>query len=292
MSYPKAQKLNYSNFYESTITTSSVASGDTSFDVSAAPTSDGSSAIAAPFYLVIDPDTASKREVVEVTNVSSTTLTVVRDVEGRHGTDPTHSSGTVIRMAVVGQMFDDLEAYVDGQFDDASNIASGVVSTTEFEHLNGVTSAIQTQINGKLSLSGGTLSGAVNAGDQEVSAVVLKDYAETDVVVTSGTTLTIDLSAGNTGSVTLAHSVTDIDFTNVPTNGVSSFTLKVTQDGTGSRTMATNAVTVNTSAATVKTAGGAGLTLSTGANDIDLVTFLFFDADATNVLVNSLLDFS
>ena len=56
--------------------------------------------------------------------------------------------------------------------------------------------------------------------------------------------------------------------------------------------MATNAVTVNTSAATVKTPGAAGLTLSTGANDIDLVTFLFFDADASNVLVNSLLDFS
>ena len=137
-----------------------------------------------------------------------------------------------------------------------------------------------------------TLSGAVTGGDQEISAVTLKDYAETDVVVTSGTTLTIDLSAGNTGSVTLAHSVTDIDFTNVPTNGTSSFTLKVTQDGTGSRTMATNAVTVNTSAATVKTPGAAGLTLSTGANDIDLVTFLFFDADASNVLVNSLLDFS
>ena len=136
-----------------------------------------------------------------------------------------------------------------------------------------------------------TLSGAVTGGDQEISAVSLKDYAETDVVVTSGTTLAIDLSAGNTGSVTLAHSVTDIDFTNVPTNGTSSFTLKVTQDGTGSRTMAINAITVNGGGdVTGLTAGAAGLTLSTGANDVDLVTFLFFDAGTP--LINALLDFS
>ena len=120
---------------------------------------------------------------------------------------------------------------------------------------------------------------------------VLQDYAETDVAVTSGTTLAIDLANGNTGSVTLAHSVTDIDFTNVPTDGTSTFTLKVTQDGTGSRTMAINAITVNGGGdVTGLTAGAAGLTLSTGANDVDLVTFLFFDAGTP--LINALLDFS
>ena len=126
-----------------------------------------------------------------------------------------------------------------------------------------------------------TLSGAVTGGDQTISAAILKDYAETDVTVTSGTTLAIDLANGNVGSVTLAHSVTDVDFTNVPGAGLSTFTLIVTQDGTGSRTMATNAVTVNTSAATVKTAGGSGLTLSTAAAAIDIVTFMFLDAGTT-----------
>ena len=135
-----------------------------------------------------------------------------------------------------------------------------------------------------------TLSGAVTGADQEISAVSLKDYAETDVAVTSGTTLAIDLSAGNTGSVTLAHNVTDIDFTNVPANGTSSFTLKATQDGTGSRTLAIDKVTVNGgSEAVALTAGNAGLTLTTAANSVDLVTFLFFDAG--NPLVNALLDF-
>jgi hypothetical protein len=158
-----------------------------------------------------------------------------------------------------------------------------------------------TGVTAGTNLSGGGASGAVTLNlaidsavafaDQTASAIVLKDYAETDVAVTSATTLAIDLANGNTGTVTLGHSVTDIDFTNVPTNGISTFTLQVTQDGTGSRTMAINAVTVNGgSHATAKTPGGSGLTLSTAAAKIDLLTFLFVDAGTP--LLNSLLDFS
>lgn len=150
-------------------------------------------------------------------------------------------------------------------------------------------------------LSGGGTAGAVTLNlaidsavafaDQTASAIILKDYAETDVAVTSATTLAIDLANGNTGTVTLGHNVTDIDFTNVPSNGVASFTLKITQDGTGSRTMAINAVSVNGgSHVTAKTPGGAGLTLSTAASSIDLVTFIFYDAGTP--LLNSLLAFS
>tara|TARA_R100001126_G_scaffold97723_1_gene71280 strand:+ start:25 stop:723 length:699 start_codon:yes stop_codon:yes gene_type:complete len=158
-----------------------------------------------------------------------------------------------------------------------------------------------TAVTAGTNLSGGGASGAVTLNlaidsavafaDQTASAIILKDYAETDVAVTSATTLAIDLANGNTGTVTLGHNVTDIDFTNVPTNGISTFTLQVTQDGTGSRTMAINQVTVNGgSHATAKTPGGSGLTLSTAASSIDLLTFLFVDAGTP--LLNSLLDFS
>ena len=158
-----------------------------------------------------------------------------------------------------------------------------------------------TGVTAGTNLSGGGASGAVTLNlaidsavafaDQTASAIILKDYAETDVAVTSATTLAIDLANGNTGTVTLGHNVTDIDFTNVPTNGISTFTLQVTQDGTGSRTMAINQVTVNGgSHATAKTPGGSGLTLSTAASSIDLLTFLFVDAGTP--LLNSLLDFS
>ena len=108
-----AQEVKFSNFYESTLN-GILASGATAMTLTAAPTSDGTSAIAAPYYLVIDPDNASNREVVEVTGASGTTVSAMtRDVEGRHTTDPTHVDGTVVRMAVVKEMFEDLHDRVD-----------------------------------------------------------------------------------------------------------------------------------------------------------------------------------
>ena len=54
--------------------------------------------------------------------------------------------------------------------------------------------------------------------------------------------------------------------------------------------MAINQITVNGgSHATGLTAGNAGITLTTAANSVDLVTFLFFDAGTP--LINANLDF-
>ena len=133
---------------------------------------------------------------------------------------------------------------------------------------------------------------SVTLKDGAVVGAALTDYVETDVALTSSSgVIAVDLANGNTGSITVSENITDIDFTNVPTNGTSSFTMKVTQDGTGSRTMAINAITVNGGGnVTGLTPGAAGLTLSTGANDVDLVSFLFFDAGTP--LINSLLDLS
>ena len=108
-----AQETNLSNFFETTLN-GILASGATAMTLTAAPTSDGTSAIAAPYYLVIDPDNASNREVVEVTAASGTTVSAMtRDKEGRHTTDPTHVDGTTVRMAVVKEMFEDVHDRVD-----------------------------------------------------------------------------------------------------------------------------------------------------------------------------------
>ena len=141
-------------------------------------------------------------------------------------------------------------------------------------------------------LNGGGTSGTVTVNlDSTVTAISLQDYAEVDQAVTSSSgVLAIDLDSGNTGTITLTENITDIDFTNVPTNGVSTFTLQITQDSTD-RTVAINAVTVNGGGdVTAKTAGGAGFTMSTGSGAIDLVTFLFVDAGTP--LLNALQDFS
>jgi hypothetical protein len=141
-------------------------------------------------------------------------------------------------------------------------------------------------------LNGGGTSGTVTVNlDSTVTAISLQDYAEVDQAVTSSSgVVAIDLDSGNTGTITLTENITDIDFTNVPASGVSTFTLQITQDSTD-RTVAINAVTVNGGGdVTAKTAGGAGFTMSTGSGAIDLVTFLFVDAGTP--LLNALQNFS
>ena len=134
-----AQEVTFSNFYESTLG-AILASGSTSMTLSAAPTSNGTSNIAAPYYLVIDPDNATNREVVLVTAASGTNVTnMTRDVEGRHSSDPTHVSGTVVRMAVVKEMFEDVHDRIDSGFvlEDGDGTEVNISSGKEVKFVEG-----------------------------------------------------------------------------------------------------------------------------------------------------------
>ena len=210
---------NFSNFFETTLD-GAVGASDTQLDLSAAPTNDGSAATSAPFYLVINPDSTTKREVILVTASSGTNMqTVTRDVEGRHSPAPTHDDGDTVRMAVVAEMFEDLHDRINdvaltGDVTGTLTNATSAVATTigasavqvgnidflvDEDNMSSDSAvkvptqqSVKAYADTKLALSGGTLTGAVNAGDQEVSAVVLKDYAETDVDLTSAVDLAID----------------------------------------------------------------------------------------------------
>ncbi len=115
------RETNLSNFFETTLN-GILASGATNATLTAAPTSDGTSNIAAPYFLVLDPDSAANREVILVTASSGTTLSAItRDVEGRHTTDPTHVDGTTVRMSVIKEMFEDIHDRVDA--DETTNAA-------------------------------------------------------------------------------------------------------------------------------------------------------------------------
>ena len=115
------RETSLSNFFETTLN-GILASGATNATLTAAPTSDGTSNIAAPYFLVLDPDSAANREVILVTAASGTTLsTITRDVEGRHTTDPTHVDGTTVRMSVIKEMFEDIHDRVDA--DETTNAA-------------------------------------------------------------------------------------------------------------------------------------------------------------------------
>ena len=292
---------NFSNFFETTLD-GAVGASDTQLDLSAAPTHDGASSnITAPFYLVINPDSTTKREVILVTASSGTNMqTVTRDVETRHSPNPTHDDGATVRMAVVAEMFEDLHDRINdvaltgdvtGSLTNntsavATTISAGAVQVGNIDFLadeDDMSSNSAVKVSSQQSIKA-----YVDSGATTMSNKILKDYAETDQDVTFNAELSIDLANGNTGSVTLTNNVTDIDFTNVPAAGISTFTCIFTQDGSGSRTLATNAVTVNTASATVKTANAGGLTLSTAASAIDIVTFIFKDAGTTVFVIPQL----
>ena len=133
------QEVKFSNFYESTLANGSggLPTNVTVATLTAAPTTDGSTAIGANYYLVVDPDSASSREVIEVTAATGTSLTAItRDKEGRYGTPgdaataPNHAEGTVVRMAVIKEMFEDVHDRVDA--DETTNATHRSDGTKHF----------------------------------------------------------------------------------------------------------------------------------------------------------------
>ena len=78
------------------------------------------------------------------------------------------------------------------------NLLDNVVTNAEFSYLNGTTSAIQTQINSKASLTGATFSGAVsatnlsgtNTGDQDISGIATNTTAIATKLSTIGGAMT------------------------------------------------------------------------------------------------------
>ena len=136
-----ARETNLVNAFETTLA-AQLASGGTSINLSADPGVD------APVYLVIDPDNDRNREVVLWSSgTDHTNATVTRDIDSKHGTDPTHASGTKVRLAVVKQHFDEAHDAIQQGFvlEDGDGtevtinpaVASGVYTAREVKFVEG-----------------------------------------------------------------------------------------------------------------------------------------------------------
>ena len=118
-----AQESNLVNAFETTLA-AQLASGGTSMNLTADPGVDS------PAYFVIDPDNDSSREVVLwASGTDHSNATITRDIDSKHGTDPTHASGTTVRLAVVKQHFEDVHDRVDTIINSAGTAVntSGIV---------------------------------------------------------------------------------------------------------------------------------------------------------------------
>jgi hypothetical protein len=182
------------------------------------------------------------------------------------------------------------------------NYATGdVVSALQFNNVNIATVAIFSTTSQRDSLNSSPEDGQLcivtaddtiyqyrnsawvsitNINDQVLSKFNAKDYTETTATLTSSSgVVSVDLENGNVGTLTLTENVTDIDFTNVPTSGLTTYQMYITQDSSSSYTVAINAITVNGgSDVTAKTAKNGGFSMTATNSVTDIVSFAFIDA--------------
>ena len=127
-----AQESKLANAYESTIVSALTAdSSSVIISVDAAPTDSSNTAITGSvvMYLVLDPDSDSSREYVKVTNISGTTLTVVRNIDTGGGGLRTHAAGAKIRQVAQAQHFDDIHDRINKIINEGGTavVTTGVV---------------------------------------------------------------------------------------------------------------------------------------------------------------------
>ena len=177
-----AQETNLLNAFETTLT-GTIGASDLTFTVNSVQDS-ASVPLAAPCYLILNPDSATNREVVLVTSVNSGTKTLTLDnINKRYLTGSaatsglSHASGSVVRMSPVQQHIEDINDRVDTIINEAG-----------------------TAVNTSLFLDEDDMSS--NSSTKGVTQQSVKAYVDTqltaedlDISADSGSNIAIDLDS-------------------------------------------------------------------------------------------------
>lgn len=153
------------------------------------------------------------RYVVKCGGITLTEI-IVPSGEGTYGIDALIATGTVAPASgnflqlTGGTMTGDiimshLTAGRAAQIDSAGRIAASAVTDAELGHLSGVTSSVQTQIDGKLSLSGGTMTGALSLSGSPSASLhaASKGYVDS---VSQGVSPKEPVACASTANLTLS----------------------------------------------------------------------------------------
>ena len=146
------------------------------------------------------------------------------------------------------------------------------LSTTELNYVDGVTSAIQTQLNAK-GVGDVTLAGAQSfTGVKTFNAAAVGEIT----TLTDASTIATDMAVSNNFKVTLGGNRTLGQPTNQAVGQSGSYF--ITQDGTGSRTLAYHA--------DFKWVGGTAPTLSTAAASVDRIDYIVAAANKIHAVAS------
>ena len=263
-----AQETNLFNAFETTLT-ATMGSSDTTFSVNAV-TDSYPTTLSAPFYIVINPDSATNREVILVTAVDTGTKQLTTTVPNRYlqgsaaSSGLSHSSGQTVRMAPLQQHIEDINDRVDTIINEAGT----AVNTSLFLDEDDMVSDSATK----------------GVTQQSVKAYVDNNVTAQDLDITDGsTTSSVDLDSqtmtiqGTANEATV--SLTGQTFTvGLPT----SITVDVTGDLTGNVTgNVTGDLTGNVTATSVLADGVTATTQTTGDNSTKVATTAYVDANVT-----------
>ncbi len=254
----------YSSRSQQTTLSGALTSSGTSATVVSGTSLLGGATISAgqTFTVVIDPDTALE-EIVDVTAVSTNTLTITRGIDGSSGV--AHSAGAVVRHMAIGRDYREANTHVEAA-SGVHGLSGSVVGTTDTQTLTGKT--IDTASN--------TITGAVTlTGTQTLTNKTLTSPTITGTGAIAGTftgNLTGNVTGDASGSAGSAATLTtgrdfqltgDVEASAVSFNGSTSVNL-VTSIATGSIVNAD----VNASAAIAKSKLNLGGTI-TSADLVD-----------------------
>src|SRR5210317_173670 len=224
-----AQETNLFNAFETTLATT-MGSSDTTLTV-AAVTDSYPTTLSAPFYIVINPDSATNREVILVTAVDTGTKQLTTTVLNRYlpgsaaSSGLSHSSGQTVRMAPLQQHIEDLNDRVDTIINEAGTAVNTSLFLDEDDMVSdsatkGVTQQsvkayVDSQVTAQdLDLADG--DGNTGAVDLDSQSLTLQGTANESTVGLSGQTYTIGLPPSITVNVTgqvsdiSNHSTTDL----------------------------------------------------------------------------------
>ena len=125
------------------------------------------------FTVVIDPDTALE-EIVDVSAVSTNTLTIVRGIDGSTG--QTHSAGAVVRHMAIGRDYREANTHIE-----SSTGIHGIASTSS------VVGTTDTQTLSNKTLVSPTVTGTPGVGTSIVFEGATEDAYETTLTVVDPT---------------------------------------------------------------------------------------------------------